>query len=409
MKKIACYIVTLSLILILGHSCEEEGRLDHIDYSAPAPGQVRDVSVRSIPGGVTIKYNLPEDENLLYVKAEYEIRAGVVRESKASYYADSLTLDGFGDTRTYDVKIYSVGKNEKASEPLIVQVNPQTAPVIAASKELKSAFGGVSVTIENRYETDLAIVLMTDTAGTGYWTTLQTFYTSAARRTFSYRGLDDAPARFAAYIRDRWNNLSDTIEATLTPMYEEFIPKNTYKEVHLPTDTYDPIEGRAEYMLNRAFDGVINQANTMFATKSDAPIPQWATIDLGTTIIISRLKVFHRAGAASPWTGANVKKFELYGSMNPNPNGSWDESWIPLGKFEAFPPSGAPLSQVTQADRDYANIEGIDFDLEANDFAPDPFVPIRYIRFKTTETCFGPSLSGSVWINELSFWGQIQK
>jgi hypothetical protein len=408
MKKIVCYIVTLSLILILGHSCEEEGRLDHIDYSAPAPGQVRDVSVRSIPGGVTIKYHLPEDDNLLYVKAEYEIRPGVIRECKASFYADSLVLDGFGDTRIYDVKIYSVGKNEKASEPLIVQVNPLTAPVIVASKVLKSTFGGVSVSFENQYETNLAIVLMTDTTGLGYWTTLQTFYTSAAKGTFSYRGLDDIPARFATYLRDRWNNLSDTIEATLIPMYEEFIPKNTYREVHLPTDTYDPIEGRAEYMLNRAFDGVINQANTMFATKSDAPIPQWATIDLGTTIIMSRLKVFHRSGASSAWTGANVKKFELYGSMNPNPNGSWDSSWIPLGKFEAFPPSGGVGSSITQADRDYASQQGIDFDLEVNDFAPDPFVPIRYIRFKTTETCFGPSLSGSVWINELSFWGQIQ-
>ncbi|MEL7586455.1 MAG: DUF4959 domain-containing protein [Prolixibacteraceae bacterium] len=409
MKKMYTYIVTMSLILILGHSCEEEGRLDHIDYSAAAPGQVHDITVKNNPGGATIKYSLPEDENLLYVKAEYEIRKGVVRESKASYYADSLTLDGFGDTRIYDVKIFSVGKNEKTSEPLIVQVNPQTAPVVLAAKELKSAFGGVSVTIENRYETDLAIVLMTDTAGTGYWNTLQTFYTSAARRTFSYRGLDTTPARFAAYVRDRWNNISDTIEATLTPRYEEFIPKNDWREIHLPTDTYDPIEGRAEYMLNRAFDGIINQANTMFATKTDAPMPQWATIDLGTTIIMSRLKVFHRSGAASGWTGANVKKFELYGSMNPSSDGSWDSSWISLGKFEASPPSGGVGPLITQADRDYASIEGIDFDLEANDFAPDPFVPIRYIRFKTTETCNGPSLSGSVWINELSFWGQIQE
>ncbi|MGV8134040.1 MAG: DUF4959 domain-containing protein [Mangrovibacterium sp.] len=409
MKKSIYYLVTVSLIFFFAHGCKEEGRLDHIDYSAPAPGQVSDVSIRNIPGGATISYNLPDDENLLYVKAEYEIRTGVFRECKASYYADSLTLDGFGDTKSYDVKVYSVGKNEKKSEPLIVQVNPLTAPVKESSKELKSAFGGVSVSFENTHATELAIVLMTDTTGSGYWTTLQTFYTSATKGTFSYRGLDSIPARFATYLRDRWNNLSDTLEATLKPMYEEFIPKNTYKEVHLPTDTYDPIEGRAEYMLNRAFDGVINQANTMFATKTDAPMPQWATIDLGTTIIMSRLKVFHRAGSASPWTGANVKKFELYGSMNPNPNGSWDSSWIPLGKFEAFPPSGGTGSSITQADRDYANLEGIDFDLEVNDFAPDPFVPIRYIRFKTTETCNGPSLSGSVWVNELSFWGQIQE
>jgi hypothetical protein len=236
---------------------------------------------------------------------------------------------------------------------------------------------------------------------------LQTFYTSASKGTFSYRGLDTIPGKYAVYLRDRWNNLSDTLEQTVKPMYEEFIPKKTFEEVHLPTDTYQPIEGRVQYGVKSAWDGIINDPNTMLATQSTSPIPQWFTIELGVTIIPSRLKVFHRADES--WIRGNVKKFELYGSMNPNPDGSWDSSWIPLGKFEAVPPSGGTGSSITQADKDYATKEGIDFDVEVNDFAPDPFGPIRYIRFKTTETCDGPMVSGSVWINELSFWGQIQK
>jgi hypothetical protein len=167
MKK-RIYITIFSLIVIFGQSCEEEGRLDHIDFNAPAPQQVSHLSVKNTPGGATIKYQLPDDENLLYVKAEYEIRPGVVRECKASYYADSLVLDGFGRSSTYDVKVYCVGKNEKRSDPLIVQVNPQTAPVFLAAKGLNSAFGGVRVSFENEYETNLAIVLMTDTIGQGY-------------------------------------------------------------------------------------------------------------------------------------------------------------------------------------------------------------------------------------------------
>jgi len=406
MKK-RIYITILSLVVLFWQSCEEEGRLDHIDFNAPAPQQVSQVSVKNTPGGAIIKYQLPDDEKLLYVKAEYEIRPGVIRECKASYYADSLTLDGFGKSSTYDVKVYSVGRNEKTSDPLTVQVNPQTAPVFLAAKGLNSAFGGVRVSFENEYETNLAIVLMTDTVGQGYWSTLQTFYTSASKGTFSYRGLDTIPGQYAVYLRDRWNNLSDTLEQTVKPMYEEFIPKKTYKEVHLPTDTYEPIEGRVQYAVKSAWDGIINDPNTMLATQSSSPIPQWFTIQLGVTIIPSRLKVFHRAGEG--WIRGNVKKFELYGSMNPNPDGSWDSSWIPLGKFEAIPPSGGTGSSITQADKDYATMEGIDFDIEINEFAPDPFVPIRYIRFKTTETCDGPTVSGSVWINELSFWGQIQK
>jgi len=39
-----------------------------------------------------------------------------------AYYTDTLALVGFGDTLSHDVKIYSVGKNEKESGPLSVNV-----------------------------------------------------------------------------------------------------------------------------------------------------------------------------------------------------------------------------------------------------------------------------------------------
>ena len=60
----------------MGVSCKEEGRLDHIDMSAPAPEQVYDVTVKPTPGGAILKYKMPKDENLLYVKAVYQIETG---------------------------------------------------------------------------------------------------------------------------------------------------------------------------------------------------------------------------------------------------------------------------------------------------------------------------------------------
>lgn len=412
MKKLLYAI--FSLLLVLCQSCKEEGRLDHIDPNAPAPAQVYDVRVKNIPGGAVLKYKLPKDDNLLYVKAEYEIQPGVFRESKATYYSDSLLLTGYGTTGTFRVNIYSVGRNEKASQPLSQEITPLTPPVIAAFNDLKlvSGFGGVTVIFKNSSEADLAIVLMKDSLNTGEWTSLQTFYTKAPTGSFSLRGLQDLPQTYAVYLRDRWNNRSDTIIESLTPLYEEFIPKNKFQEVNLPTDSNEPTEGNQNYRLASAWDDVTNNRNKMFASTQSSPMPQWFTFDLGVTAVISRLKVHHRAKASNQaiqaYTGANVKKFELFGSNNPNPDGSWDESWIPLGRFEAFKPSGSS-AKVTEEDHQYANVQGIDFDLAIDGFAPNPFVPVRYLRFKTTETYNGPSTSGSIWIAELSIWGQIQK
>ena len=148
------------LMLVVFAGCKEEGRIDFIDSSAPAPAQVTGVEIRNTPGGAVVKYNVPKDENMLYVQAIYEIRPGVMLETKSSYYKDSLVLEGFGDTQTYDVKLFSVGKNEKASEPLSIQVTPLTPPVLLATKLMQETFGGISVKIENPEKANLAIVLI---------------------------------------------------------------------------------------------------------------------------------------------------------------------------------------------------------------------------------------------------------
>lgn len=163
---------------IVGISCKEEGRVDFIDDTAPAPGQVTNVTIDNRPGGAVLKYTLPEDKNLLYIRAEYEIKPGVVRETKSSYFKDSLVLEGFGTPDTYNVKLYSVGKNEKESAPFIAQINPTTAPVQLATKKFRDTFGGVAIDFENPEKANLAIVLMADTANLGYMSELITYYTA---------------------------------------------------------------------------------------------------------------------------------------------------------------------------------------------------------------------------------------
>src|SRR5690606_7186859 len=231
--------ITIILISVLWISCREEGRIDFIDDAAPAPGQVTNVTVENRPGGALLKYTLPVDKNLLYVRAEYEIQPGVIRQTKSSYFKDSLVLEGFGTPDTYEIKLYSVGRNEKESTPLVVQINPTVSPVRLVSKKFRDTFGGVAIDFENPEQANLAIVLMADTADQGYQSELITYYTSAPKGTFTYRGvdgLDPVEHEFSMYIRDRWGNYSDTLTEKVTPWFEEFIPKSTWRDYTLPGD-----------------------------------------------------------------------------------------------------------------------------------------------------------------------------
>jgi len=401
MKNRIIYII-IFLMPIVWISCKEEGRIDFIDDTAPAPGQVTNVIVQNKPGGAVLRYTLPVDKNLLYIRAEYEIKPGVIHETKSSYFKDSLVLEGFGIPDTYDVKLYSVGKNEKQSEPYIVQINPTTAPVQLASKKFRDTFGGVAIDFENPEEASLAIVLMADTANLGYMSDLITYYTSTPKGSFTYRGvdgLDPVEQEFAVYVRDRWGNYSDTLTANVTPWFEEFIPKATWSDYTLPGDI-PPVN--ASYPIRNIWDEVTT--GTGFHGNETQMLPSTLTWDLGKTFKLSRLKLWPRDHADDRWKRGHPKVFEIWGSVSPNPTGEMDDSWIPLGRFESLKPSG-PGTQITQEDIAFAQ-EGIEFDFAISDFAPNPFTPIRYIRFRTISTYANASFS-TVSILELSFWGEL--
>ena len=73
-----------------------------------------------------------------------------------------------------------------------------------------------------------------------------------------------------------------------------------------------------------------------------------------------------------------------------------------------FGPDLSYMKSLIQCDIDFAR-SGIDFEFVKNDFAADPFVPVRYIRLRTIST-FDPSATDSyVSVQEISFWGKMMK
>ncbi|RQO65347.1 hypothetical protein DBR43_31405 [Pedobacter sp. KBW06] len=391
MKKLMYLIAgCLSLLLL---QCKTEDRLDHLDPNAAAPAQVYSIKSESKPGGAILTYKLPADPNLSYVKAVYEIQPGVFREGKSSFYTDSLKLEGFGDTREYTVKVYSIGKNEKASAPVEVKVTPLTPPIESSFKELvmEPGFGGIKIKFKNEFAANMAIVVMADTVGNDVLLPVQTFYTKTVAGTFAVRGLTSAPKKFSVYLRDRWNNKSESLVKTIAPLFEQKVPK-PFKALKLPTDEYEPVE--SQYPMDRMWDDKVD--NGVFASRHNTSTPQWFTFDLGRAVVISRMKM-HQRHPDYTYTGANVKRFELWGTNDPGLDGAFT-NWKLLGTFKSFKPSGLPLGRATAEDNNYGHTQGEDFDLEEIPLA------YRYLRFKTLETYGG---GAQITIAELSFWGKL--
>lgn len=390
MKKNIYYsIVGFFFVTICLVSCKEEGNNYYLDPEAPAPTQISDLKVLNTPGGATITYKIPKDKNLSYVKAVYEIQPGVFRDAKSSYYKDTLNLVGFGDTLTHRVEIFSVGRNEKMSEPISVNVKPLTPPIqsVFESLTLDATFGGVNVTFKNDNKADLAIfVMMEDTTGLGEWIPLSTHYSAAREGEFAARGLDPKEYNFAIYVRDRWNNKSDTLIKKLTPFYEELIPKTPFRALHLDGDSW---EGEAaKYRLENVWDDIVNNGENIFASKN-VTVPQWFTVDLGQTVVFSRMKLYQRT--SHPYHAVWIKKFEIWGS-----NDFAADDWVLLGQFDSLIPSGSVWPNYTADDMVYQR-EGEDFTFV------QPVPAIRYMRFRVVQSYGGSKYQ----FCEFTFWGQI--
>lgn len=362
------------------------------DDGSGAPGPVSQVKVERLPGAVRLQYNLPGDKNLQHVKAVTEIN-GQLREVKASAYQRVLEIPGFGDTSEHEIKIYAVSRAEKLSEPVSVRVRPLEPPVMTvfASLDMKEDFGGATVQFANDAEADISIVMLTKNDA-GEWVDEDVLYTKKKNGYYAVRGFDTIPRVFGAYVRDRWNNRSDTLVKELKPVFEKQLDRKNFFEYYLPTDE----KAAWSWWMPNIWDGVIvNNSNVDKPGFHTAPgrWPQWFTFSLGVKAKLSRFRFWQR-GAWISFTDRNIKKFELYGSNDPAKDGSW-EGWELLLQGESVKPSGLPMG--TNTAEDLALIGA------GEEFVFPPGTPeVKYIRMKVLETWGN---NDSFYIMQVAFWG----
>lgn len=383
-------VYTYCLLLLVFMSCQKDSGHQPL-ISGQKPNPVKLVKVENFGGGATIEYSIA-DPNTLYVLAEYTINAGTTREVKSSKFKNTVTVSGFNKEGKFDVMLYAVGDGEQRSEPVRVEVNPDTPPYIQSFNSLKAeaAFGGVFVSGLNPGGADLVVEAMVKNE-LGKWVSLNKNYTSAEKISYAIRGLQNKKMDFAFFIRDRWQNYSDTLHATLTPIFESKVDMSKFSETNLPTDDFEAVANG--WGLKQMFDGQIT--NNSFGSRQNLVFPIQFTIFLKETFQLSRLKLWQRQELNRIYNSTNIKRFKVWGSMNPNPDGSFDSSWTLLGEFENIKPSGLPLGETNAADIAQAKA-GEDYEFEK------ATVPVRYIRVQTVATWANIN---NIHIAELEFYG----
>jgi len=386
-------LILFALIFVVA-SCKEEP-IGQQPIDGTAPGQVTNIVPRNIPGGAVLKYNLPIDEDLLYIKATF-LRNGELVETKASVYTDTLVIEGFGDTNPREVTLIAVDRSKNESAANTVTINPLTPPVttITESLQLLPDFGGVHAYWENKTRAEISVTILKKDHN-GEYVPHETFWSTTKDGDAASRGMDTLLGEFGVFVEDRWGNQGTVLYEDIIPFYETIFDRAKFAAIDLPGDA-GAVSGWAK---NRMWNGTKGAEEGYSSPGGLGTWPHSVTIDLGVQGLISRVRIYQRAGNGDEhiFAEGNPRFFKVYGcaegQLNTN-DGGWGQ-WTLLMDCESIKPSGLPFGQKDAEDM----IRG----KEGEDFINSPTnPPVRYLRLLVTQTWAG---GDNFQIGEIEIFG----
>ena len=407
MKIVAKKIIIACLLVSIGFfSCENYDEHKPIENSKKAPGAVTITNVVNIPGGAVITYDLPEDPDLLYVMARYTEK-GVERNFKASFYTNTLTVEGLSREEEYEVELIAVNRSNLSSPAVKTKINPLTPPVMVTYDSLKEAptFGGVTINFKNPSEAAIAIaVLTTDSLGDFY--EYDTYYTTLAEGKFSVRGFEEKERIFKAFVRDKWKNTSDTVVfAPLVPIGEKELNKALFKPLVLKTDADATAWGGQLHFIwdGRAFGDNEGEWGLHTGNEVGDGKPKVITFDLGVKAKLSRFKLWCIMDDKHMYDDMSPRYYEIWGRVVPidpiaDSGNILDGNWFKMCDMENVKPSGLPKGSLTDEDRESSR-RGDEFVFEEEQFTTR-YIRVRSIRNwgNNTNMCFSEV---SLWATDI--------
>ncbi len=399
-KRLALWLCSIIMVGYIS-SCGDTDTNYPLTSGGKAPDPVKDIKVENTSGGAILTFTPPANPDLAYIQATVETPSGKKYEYKASPYNAKIEISGLGSANPQEVHLYTVSRAEKRSEPVIVTIHPLDPPFIGVFKtlELSADFGGVNLKFNNISTAELGITLCTIDQDK-HLTEYDTHYTNTKEGDYTWRGLDPVETNFAVFIRDRWDNFSDTLYTTLTPLYEEELDKQKFRDLTLPGDAqiyttewniakiflWDGGYGK-DFSDPACYGDWKNMSTTGLASND----PLWITIDLGQTAQLSHARLNHYY----MYKDKEIRRYEIWGCTNEPPaDGSWT-NWYKMAEHEQIKPSGLPENSYGPGDAEnWLAGDNIKFSKD--------LPPTRYIRIKCLENWRGDT---HMTFAEITFFG----
>lgn len=398
MKNIYTIILTACLVWI-GISCSDSEE----SKDTQAPGQI--TNVRFVPnyGGGYFLYDIPEDADFLYVRADYIVDSGTKITKTSSTYTDTLFIEGFGQSKEYEVKLYSVDRNQNVSQPLVQYITPMDANtnMVAATINVRPGFSSLIAEWENELKQNVDIyVKLSD--GTVTAEKVQSSNELAGK--FTVENLENKEYSISVYVKDQYGNISPVKDCgTIKPLPDLKLDKkpwsflanqylygskwdytsnddpdkqtpypafmDTFRNDSLKNAPASAYEGRVEKM----WDDILftkNPENLNIFNTGEYGYPYSYFIDLGRAVKGSRVRYHQRTLDA--YGNENVQTFQLWISDDNNPvDGVTD--WELVGVYKIVKPAD-------QYEADLEAEAGHEFILYPEETKYTK--PFRYLRFK---------------------------
>lgn len=409
-SKIKNIIIYLSMLGSLGmwSACTKSDHYrEPLSSGKTKPQVVTNVRVKNLNGAAVITYTLPASQNLLYVEADYGTGNGKTRQSKSSYFLDTIRVEGFHSSQNYTVTIRAVSRANVESDPITVTVHPDTPyyQLVRKSLALSPDFGGLNIKAKNTSRSNIGLNFVAVDPATNKYAIQDQRFTSADTINYSVRGYQPNPTKFGIFITDEFGNVSDTSLVTLTPLYEELLDKSKFFNYPLPSDAVIGYGGIVPYLWDgqtqeiNGFQPWSTQPGTLGATKRIQ-----CTFGVGRTYKLSHFIMYFRGYGYD-----NPKDFTIYSSTADNPGdantvgglpfGTQVGDWVVVGNYRVpDPPSGLPQGQTNSADQAFLNA-GVDFNVSFD------AKPVKYVRIVVKDTWFGLDYTN---IREISMYGAPQ-
>lgn len=373
MKK----LLLIPLFVFVAVACS-----DNEDGDTTPPGVLTVDMVTPTNGGGIINYTLPDDNDILYVKAEYTNSNGVDVSRASSSYNNSIEIDGLNQTTALTITLYVVDENFNQSAPIFVELIPLESFIylVQESIELAADLGGFRITWNN-IESKTVYVYVHINDGTEE--EVRILSSDNAQESIAVRGLPSTEISISTRVQDFDENTTTLEEkGTLTPLFEEVIDKSTWTLLASQSVNGNAWEGDSTNFWDDVIDTTGNNSdNSYFMIWRDLNggslnWPLDLVINLNKNVKITRFSVWQRAfwynGPSDVpyyFQEENMKSFTIYASNDA-------QVWQELGQFDIGDPRDSEGNIPAAALESAAN--GHEFELDAVSEA------FRYLKFSVT-------------------------